>query len=32
LRWLEMLRDRLVPDRLVTAAIERAARARHKRA
>ena len=32
LRWLEMLRDRLVIDRLDTAAIERAARARFRRA
>jgi len=31
LRLLEMLRERLVLDRLVTAAIERAARARHAR-
>ena len=31
LRLLEMLRDRLDLDRLVTAAIEAAARARHKR-
>ena len=31
LRLLEMLRDRLQVDRLVTAAIETAARARHKR-
>lgn len=31
LRFLEMLRDRLSIDRLVTAAIERAARARHRR-
>lgn len=32
LRWLEMVRDRLKLDRLVTAAIERAARARLRRA
>lgn len=32
LRWLEMLRDRLHIDRLVTAAIEVAARARLRRA
>ncbi len=32
LRWLEILRDRLRTDRLVTAAIERAARARYRRA
>ncbi|HEY4200913.1 MAG TPA: tellurite resistance TerB family protein [Devosiaceae bacterium] len=32
LRFLEMLRDRLAVDRLVTAAIEAAARARHRRA
>jgi len=32
LRWLEMIRDRLRIDRLVTAAIERAARARLRRA
>lgn len=32
LRWLEMLRDHLSCDRLVTAAIERAARARLKKA
>jgi hypothetical protein len=32
LRLLEMLRDRLEVDRLVTAAIETAARARHRRA
>ena len=31
LRYLEMLRDKLVLDRLVTAAIEVAARARHRR-
>ena len=31
LRFLEMLRDKLVIDRLVTAAIEVAARARHRR-
>ena len=31
LRYLEMLRDKLVIDRLVTAAIEVAARARHRR-
>jgi tellurite resistance protein len=31
LRFLEMIRDRLELDRLVTAAIETAARARHKR-
>ena len=32
LRFLEMLRDKLDLDRLVTAAIEAAARARHRRA
>ena len=32
LRFLEMLRDRLDLDRLLTAAIEAAARARHRRA
>ena len=32
LRLLEMIRDRLEVDRLVTAAIEAAARARHRRA
>jgi hypothetical protein len=32
LRWLEMLRDHLMVERLVTAAIERAARARLRRA
>jgi uncharacterized membrane protein YebE (DUF533 family) len=31
LRFLEMIRDRLELDRLVTAAIETAARARHRR-
>ena len=31
LRFLEMIRDRLDLDRLVTAAIETAARARHRR-
>lgn len=31
LRFLEMLRDRLELDRLITAAIETAARARHRR-
>ena len=31
LRFLEMIRDRLELDRLVTAAIEAAARARHRR-
>lgn len=32
LRWLEMIRDRLSVDRLVTAAIEAAARARLRKA
>lgn len=32
LRWLEMIRDHIDVDRLVTAAIERAARARLRRA
>lgn len=32
LRWLEMIRDRLAVDRLTTAAIERAAKARLRRA
>lgn len=32
LRYLEMVRDRLATDRLTTAAIEAAARARHRRA
>lgn len=32
LRWLEMIRDRLDCDRLTTAAIERAAKARLRRA
>ena len=32
LRFLEMIRDRLDLDRLITAAIETAARARHRRA
>lgn len=32
LRWLEMIRDRFALDRLVTAAIEAAARARLRRA